>query len=82
MDDFTRRMGVSVRSGDAAPVAGVVNSGADREILRALRGETATLVLHVRLMNQSRADEAKQRMSESEFNDLFGTEEVNDQSDL
>jgi hypothetical protein len=41
----------------------ILNSGLDREILRVLREETVYVVLLVRLRNDERQEEYKQRLS-------------------
>jgi hypothetical protein len=58
-ESLCRKLGISIRADDTRTVTGVLTSGEDRSILRALRDETTELALLVRLKNDERKDALK-----------------------
>lgn len=51
---ITTRLGIIIRSDDVESVTAILNSGRDREALKALRDEATYLVLLVRVQNEER----------------------------
>jgi len=73
--------GVGTRAEDREKVNGILNGGQDRALLKLIRDETTLLVLMVRIRNQERQDEWRDRQAEREEQEhsmhdpLFGLSE-------
>ena len=63
-DYFSRKTAIALQSRDAALANSVIGSGEDRSILKALREETATLALMVRIANDERREAWKKEHEE------------------
>jgi len=66
-------LAISLRGADIAAVNELLNSGADRAILKVLREETTYLVMLVRLENERRKEESAEKYGEWKIN--MGLEE-------
>jgi hypothetical protein len=58
-DGLSRKLTFMIRKDDAPLVEAALRNGGDRRILKALREETALLVLMVRVANEERKEQAK-----------------------
>lgn len=58
------RLRVNLRADDLATISAIVHSGQDRELLKLFRNEATTCVLLVRLENERRKEEWKEREAE------------------
>ena len=56
LDRLMRRLPIQIVTEDLRDVNEVLQSGSDRDVLRRLRYETATIVLYVRLLNEKRKE--------------------------
>lgn len=65
-ESLTLKLGVAIRADDVRAVNEVLNCGEDRPILKALRDETTTLVLMVRLWNDERKALLKREREEEQ----------------
>jgi hypothetical protein len=66
---ITQRLGIVLYADDTEKVAGVIQSGEDKAILKMLRDETALLVLLVRVANEERKEKAKKRIERKDAAD-------------
>lgn len=64
--DLCSRLMVSIGAGDSEGVAHALTGGEDRAVLRALRDEATTLTLLVRLKNEERKAEFRDREKPAE----------------
>lgn len=76
-----QRLNIEVKSADTEKITAIINSGEDKAVLNALRGDTALLVLMVRVANEEKneikkqAFEKKKKEKEAFMNsELFGGE--------
>jgi hypothetical protein len=60
IERFTRKLQLDIRAEDLRGVTEVLTCGADREVLRMLRSETALLAVLVRLKNEERKNTRKE----------------------
>jgi hypothetical protein len=69
-DTLSRRLNVTIRTEFLDAVQGVLGAGDDRAILKALRDETAYVVLLVRVANEERKAEAGVDLRQTAIFDL------------
>lgn len=62
LSKITTRLAIDIHKDDTESVAGVIQSGDDKAVLKMLRDETTLLVLLVRVANEERKEKAKKRM--------------------
>lgn len=73
VNSICSKLAISLRGADIAAVNELLNSGADRAILKVLREETTYLVMLVRLENERRKEESAEKYGEWKIN--MGLEE-------
>jgi hypothetical protein len=61
LSKITQRLGIEIEGKFVETIDGVIRSGEDKMVLKSLRDETTMLVLMVRLANEERREELKQK---------------------
>ena len=61
LSGITQRMGVTIYSEHLDDVTGIINAGEDRALLKMMRDDTTLLVLLVRVANEERREDLKQK---------------------